>query len=38
MIGSVLLLCPLFLLLDVQRRSQRPRVLPTITVSEVKDD
>jgi hypothetical protein len=36
--GGCLLLCPLWVLLNVQQRFKGMRVLPTITVSEVKDD
>ena len=36
--GAFFLLCPFFILLDVQRRFKHMRVLPTITVSEAKDD
>jgi MFS family permease len=36
--GGILLLCPLLILVAVQKRFERMRVMPTITVSEVKDD
>ncbi len=36
--GGLLLLCPLIILVDVKERVKRMRVMPTITVSEVKDD
>jgi hypothetical protein len=36
--GGLLLLCPLFILSNVKDRIKRMRVMPTITVSEVKDD
>jgi len=37
-IGGLLLICPLYILYDVQQRFKHMRVMPTITVSEVKDD
>ncbi|CAF1085550.1 unnamed protein product [Rotaria magnacalcarata] len=36
--GSLLLLCPFVILIDVKQRLKRMRVMPTILVSEVKDD
>ncbi len=36
--GGLLLVCPLYILFAVQKRFERMRVMPTITVSEVKDD
>ncbi|CAF3330793.1 unnamed protein product [Rotaria sp. Silwood1] len=36
--GGLLLLCPVFILIDVQQRFKRMRLMPTILVSEVKDD
>ena len=36
--GGCLLLCPLLVLLNVEQRFKSKRILPTITVSEVKDD
>ncbi|CAF3706768.1 unnamed protein product [Adineta steineri] len=36
--GGLLLLCPFFILFDVQQRFRHMRLMPTITVSEVKDD
>ncbi|CAF2364855.1 unnamed protein product [Rotaria sp. Silwood2] len=36
--GGLLLLCPVFILIDVQQRFKRMRLMPTILVSEAKDD
>jgi len=36
--GGLLLLCPFFVLINVKKRFKQMRVMPTITVSEVKDD
>ncbi len=36
--GGLLLLCPFFVLLDVKQRLKHMRVMPIITVSEVKDE
>ena len=36
--GGLLLLCPLWLLVDVQQRFKRMRTMPTITISEFKDE
>ncbi len=36
--GGLLLLGPILILVDVKERFKRMRVMPTITVSEVKDD
>ena len=36
--GAIFLLCPFFILYDVQQRFKHMRLTPTITVSEVKDD
>ncbi|CAF1429938.1 unnamed protein product [Adineta ricciae] len=36
--GAIFLLCPFFILYDVQQRFKHMRLTPTITVSEAKDD
>ncbi|CAF1263007.1 unnamed protein product [Rotaria sordida] len=36
--GGLLLLCPVFILINVHQRFKRMRLMPTILVSEVKDD